>query len=51
MKYVAVDVVIVNISGLSGFLPIHPQTYMVAWRNRRRNDAAEAAKKDTIVEE
>lgn len=22
--------------GLSGLLPIHPRTYMTAWRNRRR---------------
>jgi len=23
--------------GLSGFLPIHPRTYMTAWRNRQRS--------------
>ncbi|XP_067631504.1 small ribosomal subunit protein bS16m [Eurosta solidaginis] len=23
--------------GLAGFLPIHPRTYMTAWRNRQRN--------------
>lgn len=24
-------------SGLSGFLPIHPRTYMTAWRNRQQS--------------
>lgn len=23
--------------GLSGFLPIHPRTYMTAWRNRQKS--------------
>lgn len=23
-------------TGLSGYLPIHPRTYMQAWRNRKR---------------
>ncbi|XP_053996358.1 probable 28S ribosomal protein S16, mitochondrial [Hylaeus anthracinus] len=26
---------VAEILGLSGFLPIHPRTYMTAWRNRR----------------
>lgn len=51
MKYFGGDVIIINILGLSGFLPIHPQTYMTAWRNRRRVDAAETAEKDTKAEE
>lgn len=25
----------IKFQGLSGFLPIHPQTYMNAWRNRK----------------
>lgn len=25
--------------GISGLLPIHPRTYMIAWRNRQAKDA------------
>ncbi|XP_043289772.1 probable 28S ribosomal protein S16, mitochondrial [Venturia canescens] len=33
--------------GLSGFLPIHPTTYMTAWRNRRKADEEASSAKDT----
>ncbi|VVC30780.1 Ribosomal protein S16 domain,Ribosomal protein S16 [Cinara cedri] len=28
---------VAELLGLSGFLPIHPRTYMTAWRNRQKN--------------
>jgi small subunit ribosomal protein S16 len=34
------------IVGIAGFFPIHPRTYMTAWRNRKKaveKDAAEKA--------
>lgn len=27
--------------GISGLLPIHPRTYMTAWRNRQNADSGE----------
>jgi small subunit ribosomal protein S16 len=35
-------------TGLSGLLPIHPRTFIQAWRNRRA--ASEATNKDENVE-
>lgn len=32
-----------SIIGLSGFYPIHPRTYMTAWRNRALEEAEAAA--------
>ncbi|XP_050430694.1 probable 28S ribosomal protein S16, mitochondrial [Adelges cooleyi] len=28
---------VAELLGLSGFLPMHPRTYMTAWRNRQQN--------------
>ncbi|XP_018321443.1 probable 28S ribosomal protein S16, mitochondrial [Agrilus planipennis] len=39
--------------GLSGFLPIHPRSYMTAWRNRRAeklNDSVETKEKAENVD-
>lgn len=33
--------------GISGLLPIHPRTYMTAWRNRQAQE--EAAAKETAA--
>ncbi|EDW02166.1 probable 28S ribosomal protein S16, mitochondrial [Drosophila grimshawi] len=33
--------------GISGLLPVHPRTYMTAWRNRRAAAEAEAAETET----
>lgn len=34
---------VAELLGLSGLLPIHPRTYMTAWRNRKTIAEAEAA--------
>lgn len=31
---------VAELLGLAGFFPVHPRTYMTAWRNRRVKDAA-----------
>lgn len=36
--------------GLAGFYPIAPQTYMKAWRNRKRIAEEEAAKQTEAPE-
>ncbi|XP_017884992.1 probable 28S ribosomal protein S16, mitochondrial [Ceratina calcarata] len=36
----AISKPVANLLGLAGFFPIHPQTYMTAWRNRRAQDEA-----------
>lgn len=40
-----------SILGLSGFYPIHPRTYMLAWRNRALEEAQQAAAeaKETVA--
>ncbi|XP_075986310.1 mitochondrial ribosomal protein S16 [Anticarsia gemmatalis] len=41
---------VAELFGLSGFFPIHPRSYMVAWRNRRterENLAKQEAEKST----
>ncbi|XP_053962424.1 probable 28S ribosomal protein S16, mitochondrial [Anastrepha obliqua] len=35
--------------GIAGFLPIHPRTYMTAWRNRQRSASEENQEKDAVV--
>ncbi|XP_011301346.1 probable 28S ribosomal protein S16, mitochondrial [Fopius arisanus] len=42
-KNVTVSENVEELLGLSGFLPIHPRTFIKAWRSRRKNDE-EAAK-------
>jgi hypothetical protein len=37
-------VTLYSVAGLCGFFPIHPRSYMRAWRSRR--DAEQAAKSD-----
>ncbi|CAG2057324.1 unnamed protein product [Timema podura] len=32
---------VAELLGLAGFFPIHPRTYMTAWRNRRANEPRE----------
>lgn len=32
-------------SGLAGLYPIHPRTYMQAWRNRQEQEKAETSPK------
>lgn len=32
--------------GIAGLLPIHPRTYMTAWRNREKAAAAAAAEQE-----
>jgi len=34
-KGVQVSIPIADLLGLAGFLPVHPRTYMRAWRNRK----------------
>ncbi|XP_015520946.1 small ribosomal subunit protein bS16m [Neodiprion pinetum] len=34
---------VAELLGLSGFFPIHPRSYMLAWRNRQAADAEAAA--------
>nr|CAD7394848.1 unnamed protein product [Timema cristinae] len=33
---------VAELLGLAGFFPVHPRTYMTAWRNRRANESREA---------
>lgn len=42
---VTVSTPVEQLLGLCGFFPIHPRTYMTAWRNRRDADLAEEAAK------
>jgi len=34
-------------SGLAGYLPIHPRTYMRAWRNRTKDQDSKSDEKTT----
>lgn len=34
------------VSGLSGFFPIHPRTYITAWRNRKNQQEADSNKQE-----
>lgn len=34
-KGAQVSTPVADLLGLAGFLPVHPRTYMRAWRNRR----------------
>jgi len=34
-KGVQISIPIADLLGLAGFLPVHPRTYMRAWRNRK----------------
>ncbi|KAG7189692.1 hypothetical protein KM043_017362 [Ampulex compressa] len=37
--------------GLAGFLPVHPTSYMTAWRNRRAEEEKAAAEKESFAKE
>lgn len=39
---------VADLLGLAGFLPVHPRTYMRAWRNRTLK---ESAAKESIFQE
>lgn len=39
------------ILGLAGFFPIHPRSYMTAWRNRRNTEQAEKSASESVSED
>lgn len=41
---------IADLLGLAGFLPVHPRTYMRAWRNRRKIIEKSVAKENICQE-
>ncbi|XP_015609919.1 probable 28S ribosomal protein S16, mitochondrial [Cephus cinctus] len=41
---------VAELLGLAGFFPIHPRSYMTAWRHRRLNDKQAAQAKDAEEE-
>ncbi|KOC67267.1 putative 28S ribosomal protein S16, mitochondrial [Habropoda laboriosa] len=41
---------IAAILGIAGFFPIHPTSYMTAWRKRKRDEEAEAAEANKTSE-
>ncbi|KAI4499740.1 hypothetical protein M0802_004996 [Mischocyttarus mexicanus] len=43
---VAISKPVAELLGLAGFFPIHPQTYMKAWRNRRARENSEVNKEE-----
>ncbi|KAL6256130.1 hypothetical protein P5V15_012250 [Pogonomyrmex californicus] len=46
-KGAQISVPVADILGLAGFLPVHPRTYMRAWRNRRIIKATAAEERST----
>lgn len=42
---------VAELLGLCGFYPIHPRSYMTAWRNRLATDAANAAAAEAAAAE
>ncbi|XP_015173784.1 PREDICTED: probable 28S ribosomal protein S16, mitochondrial [Polistes dominula] len=43
---VAVSKPVAELLGLAGFFPIHPRTYMTAWRNRKARENSEVNKEE-----
>lgn len=49
-KGVHITIPVAELLGLAGYLPIHPRTYMRAWRNRRKTIKEDVTKESMCQE-